>query len=145
MNTTEDATVDIRLVLSDGELPSEAFLADLAEYLATSAVRPMTDRVSVSAPDIVEYDLDFTYFISRENKENAEAIQVAAEDAANAYVIWQKTHIGADINTDVLIEFLRAAGVKRAVLRSPAYKVVSDTQIAVARNINALYGGLEDD
>ncbi len=145
VNTTEDATVDIRLVLSDGELPSEAFLADLAEYLATSAVRPMTDRVSVSAPDIVEYDLDFTYFISRENKENAEAIQVAAEDAANAYVIWQKTHIGADINTDVLIEFLRAAGVKRAVLRSPAYKVVSDTQIAVARNINALYGGLEDD
>ena len=106
----------------------------------------MYDVNSKCADDFISHEeiLD-TLAYADENKENAEAIQVAAEDAANAYVIWQKTHIGADINTDVLIEFLRAAGVKRAVLRSPAYKMVADTQIAVARNINALYGGLEDD
>lgn len=144
-STTEDATVDIRLILKGGEVPSTAFLADLTEYLATSQVRPMTDHVTIAAPDLLEYDLDFTYYISRSNKGNVETIQAAAQEAAETYVAWQKTHIGTDINTDVLIEFLRAAGVKRVVIRSPHYTIVNDMQIAVAKNIAVLYGGLEDD
>ena len=42
---------------------------------------------------------------------------------------WQKTHIGADINTDVLVEFLRAAGVKRAEIRKPSYKIITALHI----------------
>ena len=78
-------------------------------------------------------------------KENVEAIQASAQEAANEWAIWQRTHIGTDINTDVLIEYLRAAGVKRVVIRSPGYTAISDTQIAVAQNITASYGGLEND
>lgn len=145
ITNTEDAEVDIRLVLTDGALPSSAFLDDLNNYLTTSAIRPLTDKIIVAAPDVVEYDLDFTYFIGRSNKENVETIQKAAEEARDAYVIWQKTHIGADINTDILVEFLRAAGVKRAIIREPGYTVIRDTEIAVAINISMSYGGLEDD
>lgn len=144
-HTTEDSVVDIRLILTGGELPSEAFLADLAEYLESSGIRPLTDKVVVAAPDIVEYDLDFTYYISRSNKNNVEAIQETAEDAANQYVLWQKTHIGTDINTDILVGFLRAAGIKRVVIRSPMFTTIKDTQIAMARSVTMLYGGLEDD
>ena len=145
VNNTEDAEVDIRLVLTDGALPSAAFLADLTDYLITSAIRPLTDKMSVAAPDVVEYDLDFTYYIGRSNKENVETIQAAAEEAKDAYVVWQKTHIGADINTDVLVEFLRAAGVKRAEIRKPSYKVITNTEIASAKSVKMAYGGLEDD
>ena len=145
VNTTKDAEVDIRLVLTDGALPSAAFLADLTDYLTTSAIRPLTDKMSVAAPDVVEYDLDFTYYIGRSSKENVEAIQAAAEEAKDAYVAWQKTHIGADINTDVLVEFLRAAGVKRAEIRKPSYKIITNTEIASAKSVKMAYGGLEND
>lgn len=145
VSSNEEAIVDIRIVLTDGKLPSQAFLTDMEEYLETSAIRPLTDRVVVAAPDVIEYDLDLTYYIGRSNKGNAENIQTAAEEAVDAYVIWQKTHIGADINTDVLIEFLRTAGVKRVVLRSPVYRAVTDKQIAVAKAVTIVYGGLEDD
>lgn len=145
VNTTEDAEVDIRLVLTDGALPSAAFLSDLTDYLKTSAIRPLTDKMTVAAPDVVEYELDFTYYIGRSKKDNVETIQAAAEEAKDAYVTWQKTHIGADINTDVLVEFLRAAGVKRAVIRKPVYTVITNTQIASAKSAIMAYGGLEDD
>lgn len=145
VSATEDAEVDIRLVLTDGQLPSDAFLADLADYLKTSAIRPLTDKVSVAAPDVVEYELDFTYYIGRGSKGNVEAIQAAAEEAKDAYVAWQKTHIGADINTDVLVEFLRATGVKRVEIRQPLYRVIADTQIASATSVKMAYGGLEND
>lgn len=145
VTNTEDATVDIRIIMKGGLLPSAAFLDDLSAYLASSSIRPLTDKVTVAAPDVVEYDLDFTYYISRSNKENIEAIQKSVEEAKDAYVTWQRTHIGADINTDVLIEFLRAAGVKRAVIRKPDYMVIGDTEVASAVNVSMAYGGLEDD
>ena len=142
---TGDARVDIRLVLTDGNFPSDAFLAGLEDYLTTSAIRPLTDKIMVAAPDVVEYELDFTYYIGRANKENVEAIQKAAEEAKDAYVTWQRTHIGADINTDVLIEFLRASGVKRVVIRNPGYTVLQNTEIASATRVTMAYGGVEDD
>lgn len=145
VTSTEDAEVDIRLVLRDGALPSAAFLEKLGSYLTMSAVRPLTDKIIVAAPDVVEYELDFTYFISRSSKENVEIIQKAAEEAKEAYVAWQRTHIGADINTDVLVEFLRASGVKRVVIRKPGYKAIRNTEIASASSVSMAYGGLEDD
>lgn len=145
VHTNGDAIIDIRIVLKDGELPSEAFLDGLTTYLTASAIKPLTDKFTVAAPDTVSYELDFTYYIARSNKENVESIQASAEEAAHAFTIWQKTHIGADINTDMLIEFLRAAGVKRAVIRKPTYTAVSSTQVAIANTITVSYGGLEDD
>ena len=126
-------------------MPSEAFLTGLTDFLESSAVRPMTDKVIVSAPDVVEYNLDFTYYIGKSNKYNVETIQKSVEEAKDAYIAWQKGHIGVDINTDVLVEFLRAAGAKRAVIRNPSYTVVQDTEIAVVANVAMIYGGLEDD
>lgn len=145
VRTEEDATVDIRIVLADGELPSKTFIDGITAYLTSSGIKPLTDKIVISAPDVVEYSLDLTYYIGRSNKENVEAIQISAQEAANEWVRWQKTHIGADINTDMLIEYLRTAGVKRVVIRSPGYKAITDTQVAVAGNITVLYGGLEND
>ncbi len=143
--STEGGEVNIRVILTGGILPSEAFLSGLTDFLESSAVRPMTDKVIVSAPDVVEYDLDFTYYIGKSNKYNVETIQKAAEEAKDAYIAWQRMHIGVDINTDVLVEFLRAAGIKRAVIRKPSYTVVQDTEIAIVTNVSMIYGGLEDD
>lgn len=145
VTTTSDAVVDIRIVLVDGALPSTAFLADLTDYLKNSAICPLTDKMTISAPDVVEYELNFTYYIGRSNKNNVEAIQKAAEEAKDAYITWQKTHIGTDINTDVLIEFLRAAGAKRVVIEKPLFTIISSTQIASAASVEMAYGGLEDD
>lgn len=145
VQTKGDATVDIRLVLSGGELPNKAFIDGLTAYLSSADIKPLTDKIVISAPDVVEYNLDCTYYIARSNKDNVNTIQEMAADAVNEWILWQKTHIGADINTDMLIAYLRVAGVKRAVIRSPGYTAITDMQIAVATNITLQYGGLEND
>lgn len=66
-------------------------------------------------------------------------------EAVNAYVLWQRSDIGKDINPSELEHRIRAAGAKRAVIRSPAFTVVSTTERRSPGTVNLVYGGLEDD
>lgn len=145
VTSTEDSIVDIRVILLNGELPSESFLNDLRNYLLTGAIKPLTDKILVQAPDVVNYELNATYYIGRSNINSVSNIQQAISEAAEAYVNWQKTGIGRDINSDALIELLRAAGAKRIVVETPVFQVIPETSIAIETAINLSYGGIEDD
>lgn len=141
----EEAVVDIRILLSGGALPSETFCNGCLEYLKENPIIPLTDNDLVAAPDVVEYDLKATYYISRSDVSNIENIKSAIEAAKDTYLSWQKTKIGRDINPQALIEFVRAAGGKRVVIDSPAYSVVPETSVAMEKTVEFSYGGVEDD
>jgi phage-related baseplate assembly protein len=47
--------VDVRFVLTGGELPDEATVALVRGHLSGETVRPLTDTVLVDAPEVVEY------------------------------------------------------------------------------------------
>lgn len=141
----DDCTVDIRILLSGGRLPTEAYCTKIRDYLKDNPIIPLTDRVYVSAPDVVEYDLTATYYIARSDIWNMEAIQRSIAQAKDTYISWQKTKIGRDINPDALTEFIRAAGGKRIVIESPSFTVIPETSVAIDRVVTFLYGGIEDD
>ncbi len=141
----DDCTVDIRILLNGGRLPTETFCTKILEYLKENPIIPLTDRVYVSAPDVVEYDLKATYYISRSDIRNMGAIQQSIDQAKDTYILWQKTRIGRDINPDALTEFVRAAGGKRIVIESPSFTVIPETSIAMERTVTFSYGGIEDD
>ncbi len=86
-----------------------------------SKVRPLTDMSASKDPGLVSYNIDFTYYVPTDTTLSGAAIQEAV-DAAVEYIAWQSGKLGRDINPDKLRDLLFHTGVKRIVLRSPAYK-----------------------
>ncbi|OUE50273.1 baseplate assembly protein [Citrobacter amalonaticus] len=136
--------VEVRPLLANGDLPSEELLAQVAEVLSATTVRPLTDRVSVLVPTGIDYELNAKYWISTTDKNKASAIQTAATAALNEYLIWQRSEQGRDINPDELTAKLKAAGVKRVEISSPVFTVVGRTEVARETSVSCTYQGLED-
>lgn len=137
--------VDIRFVMVDGSVPDDTTIAAVTEAVNQRGKRPLTDSVQVKKPEVEEYRIDVTYFINASDSNSAAAIQAQAETAVEKYKLWQATKVGRDINPDELIANLNDAGAKRAVVRSPAFRVIGETAKAQCVGVNVVYGGLEND
>lgn len=137
--------VDIRFIMSDGSIPDDTLIAEMTEHLQQRGKRPLTDFVQVAAPEIVPYNADFTYYINTSDRASAMQIQLQVSDAVDKYLLWQNSGIGRDINPDELMAYLKKAGIKRAIIREPAFTVLTDTQVAQTARKNIVYGGLEND
>ncbi|SHM81939.1 Phage-related baseplate assembly protein [Anaerosporobacter mobilis DSM 15930] len=145
VDTPSAGTVDIRILLSGGEIPDTNVISKMQDYLSADDKRPLTDNVIVAAPDQVEYSIDVKYWIRKSDSNKAVKIQQDVETAVENFVTWQKSKIGRDITDSELIKLIMAAGAKRCVITSPAYKVIEDNQIAKLTTKNVVYGGLEND
>lgn len=137
--------VDVYPLLKGGALPGEEILALVREKLNDRRIRPLTDKVSVKVPEMVKYDVEARYYIDRRDATEAAAIQARAENAVQEFITWQKEKLGRDINPTELYYRLRAAGVKRAEIISPAFTATNRKQVAVAENVKVTFGGLEDE
>ncbi len=137
--------VEVRVLLKDGTLPSDALLESLLEYLNDETIRPLTDHVKVLAPETMDYNLVMTYYIARSDSAKAVAIQNAVNTVVNEYNQWQTFTIGRDINPSELIRRVVNAGAKRAVVTLPEFTVVPPTTVARVENVSVTYGGVEDD
>lgn len=145
INSDNPVEVDIKFILEGGELPNEAMVEGLQEFLASSNIRPLTDKVTVSAPESTVYDINLTYYIGRSDTGKAASIQSAVAEAIAAFKIWQRSEIGRDVNPSELIHRIREAGAKRVVLTEPTFQRVDMDKIAVIRSESISYGGIEDD
>ena len=137
--------VDVYVLLNGGEIPDEEMLNTVAETLNDKNIRPLTDLVNVKPPNILYYDIELRYYISRSDAISAVTIQQRCESAVEEYVAWQKAKLGRDINHTELYYKLRAAGAKRAIILAPEFNEVADNAVAIAQNITVTYGGIEDD
>lgn len=137
--------VDVRFILEGGELPGEALIDKVEAILQDDNIRPLTDLVTVSAPDVVNYNIELTYYINESDKSAAANIQNLVNTAVETYKTWQSSAIGRDINPSYLIGKIMAAGAKRVTVTSPVYRELTDTQVAVIGNATINYGGIEND
>lgn len=138
--------VYVHPLLSGGELPNEAMLQEVRDCLNDETVRPLTDRVIVSAPEAIPYSIDVTWFLADEDLDRAAQITAAVEGAVEEYRIWQQSAIGRDINPDRLIELMRLAGAKRMEVASPVFTSVSRSQVAQCdpSQVKLTYAGIEE-
>ncbi|MDG0876480.1 baseplate J/gp47 family protein [Paenibacillus thiaminolyticus] len=137
--------VEIRVLMQSGELPSSDILEAVHSTCNSDRIRPLTDKVTVLAPDAVSYDIEFTYWIDSRNATDAANIQARVQQAVEAYIRWQKARIGRDIIPSELIRLVMNAGARRVAVTSPAHTIVDKTQVAIAGKPKVTYGGLEDD
>lgn len=137
--------VDIYFVMEDGSVPEPAMIKKVADYLNDNTIRPLTDKVSVKAPNICEYNIDLTYYIAASDKNVVSTIQENANAAVKSYNIWQTEKIGRDINPSFLIKKIMDAGAKRVTVTAPTFAVINESTIAKTGTVTVNYGGVEDD
>lgn len=141
----EPGVVDVRVLLQDGEQPSEAVLQEIYEKLNADDVRPLTDIVTVSPPEEDKFEIDVTFWIERNIQASSSIIEKATRSAVEEYILWQTGKMGRDINPSYLVQKMMESGVKRVEVRKPQFKVVEETHVAriVRDTIQVLNGGVE--
>ena len=141
----EPGEVDVRVLLSGGQLPGEEILKEVLDILNADKVRPLTDHVTVAAPETVPYDIDFTYWTQEGGAVSDEkgAENIAA--AVRTFKEWQGAKMGRDVNPSYLISLLMQAGAKRVKVRSPVDTVVPDNAVAVIGETAVVNGGAENE
>lgn len=137
--------VEIIPLLQGGEIPTQSILDEVYEVCNADTRRPLTDQVIVRSPEVAEYSIDLTYYISRSNAAMGLSIQQQAAQAVNDFILWQKLALGRDINPSQLTKMLMKSGVKRVEIREPVFTPLRYFEIGVADMENVVYGGLEDD
>ena len=136
----EPGVVKIYPLLTGGTLPGEELLQSINNKLSASDVRPLTDKVEVLEPVHKEYNIDLDYYLYEERDAIPdEQVQKVVTD----FILWQKSVLGRDINPDKLIADLQTLGVKRVVIREPAFTVVESNELALCISASASFKGLE--
>jgi len=150
-NSPSPCRANIYVVMQDGSIASEEIKAAVQEACSKEYVRPMCDFVTVSDPETVPFDIDFTYYIQSDAALSATEIQQKVAAAVQQYVDWQCVKFGRDILPDKLREYLNECGIKRISLNSPVYTSLRNgkdgtvPQVAKVGTITINSGGYEDE
>lgn len=145
--TVADAYVDsptpgvvvITPILYGGEIPDQDVLDKVLAVCSADDVRPLTDKVEVSAPTTQTYDIELTYYTTAAN-ETAVVQNIEGEGGAiDQYIYWQGSSLDRDINPDYLRKLIlcpedsegnHLTGADRVVITSPAYTKLDHTTVA---------------
>lgn len=136
--------VDI-YVWTDIGLPTSELKDRIYNVVNSDHVRPLTDKVTIKEPEVINYDINLSYYINSENEMLVNTIKSNVSNEINSFINWQKEKLGRDINTDELIKRLKLAGVKRVEIISPFFKKIEYNQVAVCKNMTVNYQGVEND
>lgn len=145
VQSNSPGVVQIRPLLTGGNIPSQAVLDAVAAACNDKKVRPLTDQVQVLAPEIITYDLNTTYWIASSDSSLAASIQTKVNEAIEGYKTWQKSKLGRDIDPSELIFRIKQAGANRASVTSPIFQSIQPHQVAKENLVTVTYGGLEND
>ena len=113
--------------------------------LNADKVRPLTDHVTVKAPETVTYNIDVTYYTQTGGALGPEAVAQNVTAAVAEYKRWQAAKMGRDVNPSYLVSLLMQTGAKRVEVRSPAFATVADNAVAVIGTTAVVNGGAESE
>ena len=142
--TPAPTEVVVLMLMDGGLLPSEEVLNGLEDFLRSGDVRPLTDKVTVAAPEETDCNIRLRYYISTKDASQAADIQDSVTRAVAEYKAWQRK-IGRDINPSELIRRVVNAGAKRVEVSEPVYKPVDNRHVCRFAGEAVVYGGLEDE
>ena len=138
--------VNIYPLLKNGDIPGQEILDLVLTACDADTVRPMTDLVTVLAPEPVPFSLDVTWYLERKKATSVSGISTAVGRAVQDWLSWQRAELGRDINPSELIRRLVETGAKRVEVNSPAFTPLVFNQVAVCPDSEAVvtFGGIED-
>ncbi|MCM1299682.1 MAG: baseplate J/gp47 family protein [Firmicutes bacterium] len=147
----KDGHVEIYAIMADGSIADDGTKNRILEACSDEKVRPLTDIVEVCDPEVVDYDIDLTYYVDQNSSKSVKDIAEAVLDGVDRYVAWQGEKIGRDINPSKLIWFLKDTGIKRVDVRAPVFVSLRDgadrtaPQYPRLKETSIKNGGFEDE
>lgn len=112
-----EGTVQIYPLTKAGEL-SDALKAEILAAVSADNRRPLTDNVTVAAPQAVEYTVSIKY--TAQDERNPTEVADAVNAAVDEYINWQGARLGRGINPDELRRRVLNAGAERLTVIAPA-------------------------
>ena len=143
--------VTIYVLMADGLPAGEEIKGAVLDACSAETVRPLTDYVTMGDPDIVNYNIEFTYYIPSSLTRSSVEIESAVANAVEEYKRWQMAKLGRDINPSYLMWLLMQTGIKRVNLVQPVFTVLRDgsdntvPQLANCQSVSITNGGTEDE
>ena len=137
--------INITVLMKNGEIPEQSILDAVLAQVTPRDRRPMGDQVNASAPTVDSYNIDLTYYISKDRSTEEANIRAAIENpggAVDQYKTWQCEKLGRAINPDYLRQLMLNAGAIRIDMTAPVYTAVSRDHVAKANLVTITYGGL---
>lgn len=136
-------------LLKNGEQPTQQHLDKILEVCSQKDVRPLTDQVIASAPDIVQFDMSVNYWLPNSKAAVATELINRIEARFEEYLIWQKSKLGRDINPTEVIDRLKnidadTKGAERVEVDTP-YQEINKNAKAVANVVSIEFKGFIDD
>lgn len=121
-------------LMAGGKIPDEKTIQDI-QAVFTSDIRPLTDLVTVKAPEQVTYDINLTYYCTAVNEADAIRVVEGENGAITQYNQWQSGGLGRDINPDQLKKFILAPKngmevVDRVDITAPAFQDLPNEKVA---------------
>lgn len=156
-NSPAAGTVCLYAIMDDGKIAGEETKRAIVDACSASDVRPLTDRVISGDPQQVPYNINLTYYLTRDGDISAADIETRVNDAVQQYIAWQSGRMGRDINPDKLRYMLMAIGIKRVDLKEPVFTLLEDgspsigvaadkvPQVAAVGTVTINSGGYEDE
>lgn len=137
VDKTLEGCVKIVPLLKGGQIPDEILLAKILETVNAKDVRPMTDKVSVVAPEAVSYDIELVYYTTPDTEASVVANVEYSDGAIARFNEWQTKALGRDINPDKLRALILSpswaenlTGAIRVDVVQPVHTPLTDTQVA---------------
>ena len=126
--------VNIYPLMTGGALPDEQTLQKVLDACTGKIVRPMTDRVSAFAPEQVAYEVELTYYCTKDDEALTVQTIEGEGGAIDQYNAWQTAALARDINPDQLRRFILApadgTGAVRVEVTKPTYQELTKAQVA---------------
>ena len=137
------AVVVVTVLSIEGDgTPNAELLAVVSNALNDDEVRPVADRLSVMAAEIVNYYVDAILYVYPGPA--SEPILAAAKAQLATYINAQR-RLGRDIRLSALYAALHVQGVQRVELQQPLEDVVLDkTQAAFCTGFSVVIGGSDE-
>lgn len=136
-------------LLKNGEEPSQQHLDMILAVCAADKVRPLTDHVIATGPDVEQFDMTVEYWLPKSKATVATELINRIEARFAEYLIWQKSKLGRDVNPTEVIDRLKnldasTKGAERVEV-STAYTAIDKAAIAVANVTSIEFKGFIDD
>lgn len=139
----EEGKVYVAPLMNDGSPPDEDLLTQIAGVLNDEKVRPLTDTVTVQAPEQVSYNIDLTYYILHSHQKRVPLIQQAISTKVAEYITWQRSLLGRSIRPMQLVDLIQSIdGVQRVEVTAPEYVPLDVWQVGNIGTRTVTYGGL---
>ena len=139
VSSPSPGVVVITPILYGGEIPDQSVLDKVLAACNADDVRPLTDKVEVSAPTIQSYDIELKYYTTAANETAVVENIESSGGSIDQYIYWQGSSLDRNINPDYLRKLIlcpedsdgnHLTGADRVDIIKPVYTELSATTVA---------------